>query len=97
MYEKGEITKEEIKNHPKKNYITKAVGVADTVAPDYFEVDIDENAVVVLCSDGLSNYCDEDVLLGIVQSSEREEIAEKLINTALNGGGGDNVTVAVIA
>lgn len=97
MYENGEITKEEIKNHPKKNYITKAVGVADMVTPDYFEVDIDENAVAVLCSDGLSNYCDDEVLLGIVQSSEREEIAEKLINTALNGGGGDNITVAVIA
>ena len=96
MYENGEITKEQMKNHPQRNYITKAVGVAPSVVPDYFETDIGENAAVLLCTDGLSNYCDESDIFQIVKKYNSEEVPELLIKKALENGGGDNITAAFI-
>lgn len=96
MYEKGEISYEEMKNHPQKNYITKAVGVKDMISPDYFVLDADEDTAILLCSDGLTNNCSEDDMLKIVSSASPEDIPPKLIKIALENGGNDNISVAVI-
>lgn len=96
MYENGEITKDEMKNHPKRNYITKAVGVSEQVVPDYYEMDLPNDAAVVLCSDGLSNYCDESDIYNTVTQTQLEQISNELIKIALENGGNDNITVAVI-
>lgn len=96
MYENGEISFEDMKNHPQKNYITKAVGVKEMITPDYFVVEADENTSVVLCSDGLTNNCSEENILKIVSSASPEDIPSSLIKIALENGGNDNVTVAVI-
>lgn len=96
MYENGEITKEQIKNHPQRNYITKAVGVAENVAPDYYEAELTENSAVLLCTDGLSNYCDEADMFNIVKRSDPEKVPSELVKKALENGGGDNVTAALI-
>lgn len=96
MYENGEITKDEMKNHPKRNYITKAVGVSEQVVPDYYEIELPDDAAVVLCSDGLSNYCDESDIYNTVTQTQPEQISNELIKMALENGGNDNITVAVI-
>ena len=96
MYENGEINEEELRNHPKRNYITRAVGVTEQISPDYFELNVDENATIVLCSDGLSNYCSESELLQVVNKIEEGNIAEKLVKISLDNGGNDNITVAII-
>lgn len=96
MYERGDITKEELKNHPKRNVITRAVGVCETVEPDYFETELPQNAAVVLCSDGLSNFCDEGVIFRMTKDIPAEELPRSLVETALNNGSGDNITAAVI-
>lgn len=96
MYENGEITKDEMKNHPKRNYITKAVGVSEQVVPDYYEIEFPDDAAVILCSDGLSNYCDESDIYNTVTRTQPEQISNELIKIALENGGNDNITVAVI-
>lgn len=94
MFENGEITREQLKNHPQRNYITKAVGVSANVVPDYFEFDLPENSALLLCSDGLSNYCDESFIFRTVKESAPEKVSEILIQKALENGGSDNITVA---
>lgn len=96
MFENGEITREQLKNHPQRNYITKAVGVSPSITPDYFETDTGENASVLLCTDGLSNYCDEADIFQVVKKHEPEDVPGKLIEIALGNGGGDNITAALI-
>lgn len=54
MLESGEITEEQARNHPRKNIITRALGVDDTVVVDYFEIPFEEHAKLLLCSDGFS-------------------------------------------
>ena len=85
-----------MKNHPKRNYITKAVGVSEQVVPDYYEIEFPDDAAVILCSDGLSNYCDESDIYNTVTRTQPEQISNELIKIALENGGNDNITVAVI-
>lgn len=96
LYERGDITKEELKNHPKRNVITRAVGVSEDVDPDYFENEIPENAAVLLCSDGLSNYCDEGTIFRLIKDLPPEEVPKALTDIALDNGGSDNITAALI-
>lgn len=96
MYENGEITKEQLRNHPQRNYITKAVGVAGSVVPDYFETELADNSSVLLCTDGLSNYCDESDIFRIVKQYNSEDVPRMLIERALENGGGDNITAALM-
>lgn len=96
LYERGDITREELKNHPKRNVITRAVGVAENVEPDYFENEIPQNAAVILCSDGLSNYCDEGVIFRLTKDLPPEEVPKALVKIALDNGGSDNITAALI-
>lgn len=96
MYENGEISKEELKNHPQRNYITRAVGVESRVVPDYFEIDGTGDTAVLLCSDGLSNYCDEAEIMAVFRQYTYDHVAEELIKAALDNGGNDNITAAVL-
>lgn len=96
LYERGDITKEELKNHPKRNVITRAVGVSENVEPDYFENELPQGGAVILCTDGMSNYCDEGAMFRMTKDMPPEELPKALVQTALDNGSGDNITAAVI-
>ncbi len=98
LLEHGRIQPSEIANHPQRHMLTRAVGVEKTVRPDYFRVDRrDEEFQVLLCSDGLSGYCGNAELAHVLeQGLGAEECVEQLINTALDKGGRDNVSVAIV-
>ena len=92
----GELDRAESRNHPQKNIITKAVGVAEDVQPDFFIVDMKENSRILLCSDGLSNMVDDEKLEEILSGEgTEEELAEKCIEEALFYGGLDNIAVVI--
>ena len=92
----GEIDRAESRNHPQKNIITKAVGVADDVQPDFFIVDMKEESSLLLCSDGLTNMVDDEKLEEILSGDgTEEEMAEKCIEEALFYGGLDNIAVVI--
>ena len=59
MVRMGEISKEEARNHPEKNIITRAIGVSETVEPDYFDTKLEKGECLLLCSDGLSNMLED--------------------------------------
>lgn len=96
MYERGDITREELKNHPERNIITRAVGVEEDVEPDYFENEISPGAHVLLCTDGLSNYCDEARMFRTVKDLPEEDVLAALVQAALDNGGSDNITALLI-
>lgn len=92
----GELTEEEAANHPKKNIITKALGCTESIEPDIYEINLQKNDIIILCSDGLSNLVDEKRMLEIVlNSKDTSEMCDKLVDLALIKGGEDNITVVV--
>ena len=97
MVRKGILAKEKARNHPKKNIITRAVGVAPTVEPDFFEVDLKAGDKILMCSDGLSNMLEDEELQKIVDSvGTLEDKAKLLVDAANVNGGKDNVSVILI-
>lgn len=96
MVRLGEMDKAEAKDHPDKNVITRAIGAIPDVVIDFFEVELEEDTVL-MCSDGLTNMIeDEDIKKIILTQRDIAEKAEKLVMTANENGGKDNITVVVI-
>ena len=101
LYEQGKINKEEISTHDMRHYITKAVGVEKDVEVDFFEIDISKGDEIILCSDGLSNYCSSDMLYERIHAKAQnkedgDEIVASLIDYVNSQGGRDNITLAMI-
>lgn len=97
LLSKGKITSEEAENHPNKNIITRAVGVDKSIKIDFAQVDLNDNDVLLLCTDGLSNYVSNDEILEIMSDGKHYAYADRLVNKANNNGGGDNITVVIIS
>lgn len=98
MVSRGEITKDEAVVHPKKNIITRALGVDNDIIVDFFQEEFNkEKDIVLLCTDGLTNYLSDNDILEITKKCSRYEIAGTLVNAANKNGGGDNVTVVALS
>lgn len=96
MVKQGNITESEARVHPQKNIITRAVGIDPNVQADFFEVDVQLNDIIILCSDGLSNMIeDEDIEYIVRHSKSLKEAGDTLIARANENGGTDNITVVL--
>lgn len=94
----GEITPEEAEVNPNRNVITRAVGSEERTEPDIYFIDLAKEGPcrLLLCSDGLTNYLSTDAIFEIMRRhTPSEEKAEALISAAMEGGGGDNITVVI--
>lgn len=90
---------EEAKKHPKKNMITKALGTQETVNAKIQKQKLLPafGDIFLMCSDGLYNMVDNEKLENILNSkADLKQKAEILIKTALDNGGIDNITLALI-
>lgn len=93
---RGEITHLQAKRHPKRNFITRAMGTEKEVLVDTF-VRKWEGGIVLLCSDGLTNLVDDNEIRDIVLGSESlQTAADKLVELANDRGGNDNITIALM-
>ena len=93
----GELTPEQAKNYPKKNVLTNAIGVWETVRSD-IDTHLEDMDGVLLCSDGLHSYVDQSVIRSIVLDTQIDPIlrVRKLVKASLDAGGFDNVTAILI-
>ncbi len=97
MVENGEIEPQDAKHHPNKNVITRAVGASIKCNPDFFEVELNEEDIVLLCSDGLSNMMEDEDMLQIVNEATHdfERAAKTLVERANDNGGKDNIAIII--
>jgi len=86
LVEDGKITKEEAVHHPKKNMITKALGVSSFVEPDVYVKGYLKDDVLVMCTDGLSNMVPDAKLYEVGSNQEPEEAAKSLVEEANKNG-----------
>lgn len=91
----GRITKEEAKTHPKKNVITRAVGSEDFVHADIFEIEF-ENDIMLLCTDGLTTHLSDDKIREIIMNYGSLNSVQALIKLANDNGGTDNITIIIV-
>ena len=97
MVKSGEIKKDEMRNHPNKNIITRAIGTGDFVLPDCFEIKVKQGDVMLLCSDGLSNMVDDKKIENILlENDDVEKACKELVKEANEAGGKDNISVVLV-
>ena len=96
LIDTGKITEEEAKIHPDRNVITRAVGIEHVVDVEIDIVDISNKDKLLICTDGLNGYVPDADILKIV-NEYGDSSTEKLVETANNSGGRDNVTVVILA
>ena len=96
MIERGEITPDEARNDPRKNVITRALGVSEDVEIDFGEEIFTKDAILILCTDGLTNYVDPGQMVSIDENNKFEDCPQLLVDAANAGGGTDNITVVMI-
>jgi len=95
----GQITPEEASSNPHKNIITKAIGTQKKEEPDVFFKKLTDTDLeyLLLCSDGLTNFADDDSICKIINGdSSLEEKCSSLIELANKNGGGDNITAVLV-
>lgn len=93
----GEIDRESARTHPDKNIITRAIGAAEEIEIDFFEIDLKKEDTILMCTDGLTNML-EDSDIRKIMKGQRDVAgkAEELIKGANNNGGKDNIGVIII-
>ncbi|MEG1126658.1 MAG: Stp1/IreP family PP2C-type Ser/Thr phosphatase [Oscillospiraceae bacterium] len=96
LVEQGSITEQEAYVHPHKNLITRALGVAETVQADYGECAVKNGDLILLCSDGLTNYVSTEDIIDIIETAPFFNCAEMLIDKALANNGQDNITAVLV-
>jgi protein phosphatase len=98
MVKTGELDRDEARVHPNKNIITRALGANVTVEPDFFEVNLNDGDIVLMCSDGLTNMLEDKTIEEIVRkhSDDLEKTAEDLVRCANENGGKDNIAIIII-
>ena len=97
MVRRGELSATEAKFHPRKNLITRALGVDIKVKCDIFTHNFKIGDYLLLCSDGLTNQVADEEILSIVSGEkDLEIICKRLLDLTLMRGAPDNVTVVIL-
>ncbi len=94
----GHITEHEARAHPRRNIITRALGIEPFVRVDAWAVNLVRGDRFVLCSDGLVDEVDDDTIAAVVDhhDDDPQACADALVDTANAAGGRDNITVVVV-
>ena len=93
----GYMTEQEAERSPRRNIVTRAVGVESTVDIDVFEMPVFNGDLLLLCSDGLTRgVTSGDILKTLEVHGDLRQKTDRLISLANEAGGDDNVTVMLI-
>lgn len=102
LEDSGRLTESAAMSHPKRNEINKALGFDHAAANDKDYIEIGQSPflpgdMLLLCSDGLTDMVDKsEITQALSSAGTLEQKAQKLIATANQNGGRDNVTVVLV-
>jgi protein phosphatase len=101
LIDQGKITEKEAFTHPNRNIITRALGVSPEVAVDKKNICLENGDLILICSDGLCGFVEDDSLQKIVTNNYKAEgtdlssLGDDLIKAAYLNSGGDNITICL--
>ena len=98
LVDEGKITQAEAREHPKKNIITKAVGISPSIEADKSILTLGSDESLLLCCDGvIAHLTDEDIHKIINDSPDPQSACQKIVDTANERGGSDNISLIILS
>lgn len=97
MVDTGELTPDEAKEDPRKNLITRALGIGKDLRIDFCVEPLNDNDVLLLCTDGLTNYIEPEEIYELTNDGKFYEYPDRLVARANENGGGDNITIVTVS
>ncbi|WP_311407161.1 Stp1/IreP family PP2C-type Ser/Thr phosphatase [Liquorilactobacillus uvarum] len=96
LVKRGQISSEEAKHHPQKNIITRTLGVSDKANLDEKILELENDDILLLCSDGLTNMVEDEKIAEVLRKQVNlQEKCRLLIRFANEAGGNDNITLLI--
>jgi protein phosphatase len=94
----GAITRDEARTHPRRNIVTRALGIEPAVRIDSWTMPVIRGDRFLLCSDGLVDEVTDEAITEVLvdHADDPEAAAQGLVDAANEAGGRDNITVVVI-
>lgn len=97
LVKRGELSKQAARVHPKKNVITRSLGIEKAVQIDTHYLELTDNDMLLLCSDGLTDMLNDDQIQKVLENdSAVGQKCDQLIQLANDAGGLDNISVILI-
>jgi len=97
LIDAGTLHPDDVRTHPKRNVLTRALGVPEYMTPECFTVAVGKGDRFLLCTDGLHHEADEEDIRTVLRRERTPEAAaQRLVELANRSGGEDNVTVVAI-
>lgn len=95
---KGYMTEEEAERSPRRNIVTRALGIESSVDIDLAEIPVSNGDLLLLCSDGLTRgvRC-HDILRTVDAAGDLCDKTHRLVSLANDAGGDDNITVLLVS
>ena len=94
----GEITKDQAREDPRNNEITKAVGLSSSLEVDTMKLTLDSDESLLLCCDGVNDHLSDDEIQKIVRDSPDPDTAcKKIVDMANEKGGFDNISLIILS
>jgi protein phosphatase len=96
LVKNGSLTREEANRHPQKNIITRALGLPGDIEVDKYQLQLEKDDCLIMCTDGLTNMISEEDMSRIAVGNGPDDACRKLVEAANDNGGEDNITVIVM-
>ena len=98
LIDEGEITEEQAREHPRKNEITRAVGIMPSVEVDTMKLTLDSDESLLLCCDGvIAHLSDDDIHKIIRDSPDPQTACQEIVDMANERGGSDNISLIILS
>ena len=93
----GHISEQEARHHPRRNIVTRALGIEPSVRVDTWVLPMVKGDRYIMCSDGLVDEIDDSAIASILNANaDPAAAAQALVDAANAHGGHDNTTVVVV-
>ena len=98
LIDEDEITEEQAREHPRKNEITRAVGIMPSIEVDTMKLTLDSDESLLLCCDGvIAHLSDDDIHKIIRDSSDPQTACQEIVDLANERGGSDNISLIILS
>ena len=98
LIDEGDITEEQAREHPRKNEITRAVGIMPSIEVDTMKLTLDSDESLLLCCDGvIAHLSDDDIHKIIRDSPDPQTACQKIVDMANERGGSDNISLIILS